>query len=230
MSPTTQLARFRAPEGVGSVGSVRAALARRLRRRDPFVTSKHLNGPRLVRVRLWWRTRRTGSLLQAPLRITGPGAAHALELISIAPGTRIGQFSWFSLVSRDARVRIGSGCTLSASMSISVKTSVEIADGTAIGERALITDHGHDHMTYLEPAIDGEAEAPQFGWGITEGRPVVIGPGVHIGANVFIGPGVTVGEGAVIGVNSVVTKSVRPYTIVAGVPAREIRSLRPEDR
>lgn len=199
-------------------------------RRDSFVTSKEMNGPRIVRARLWWRTRRDRSLLQAPLRITGSGAPRALDLISIAPGTRIGQFAWFSLVSKDARIRIGSGCTLSASMSISVKTSVEIADGTAIGERALITDHGHDHMTYLEPALEGQAEAPQFGWGITEGRPVVIGPGVHIGANVFIGPGVTVGQGAVIGVNSVVTKDVAPYTIVAGVPAREIRSLRPEER
>ncbi len=193
--------------------------------RDPFVTTKGLNGPRLVRLRLWWRTRRLGSLLQAPLRITGPGAPRALEIIDIAPGSRIGQFAWFSLVSRDARIRIGSGCTLSASMSISVKSTVEIGDGTAIGERVLITDHGHDHMAYLEPAIRGAAE-PRFGWEVTAAQPVSIGPGVHIGTNVFIGPGVTVGEGAVIGVNSVVTKSVPPYTVVAGVPAREIRSLR----
>lgn len=163
--------------------------------------------------------------MQAPVRITGPGAETALHLIEIEPGTRIGHSAWFSLVSRDARIRIGSGCTLSASMSISVKESVEIAEGTAIGERAIITDHGHDHSVYLGPAIAGQ-EKPEFGWSLTEARPVVIGPGVHIGANVFIGPGVTVGEGAVIGVNSVVTKSVEPYTIVGGVPARELRSLR----
>ena len=198
-----------------------------LRRRDPFVTTTGMNGPRIVRFRLWYRTRRQGSLLQAPLRITGPGAPRALDLIDIAPGSRIGHLAWFSLVSKDARIRIGTGCTLSASMSISVKSSVEIGDGTAIGERVLITDHGHDHMTYLEAAINGQ-EVPHFGWDITDARPVSIGPGVHIGTNVFIGPGVTVGEGAVIGVNSVVTRSVPAYTVVAGVPAREIRSLRPQ--
>lgn len=205
------------------------ALRRRLPRRDPFVTSRDMNGPRIVRARLWWRTRRHGSLLQAPFRITGAGAPRALELVSIGSGTRIGQFAWLSLVRRDARIRIGEGCTLSASMSISVVSEVEIADGSAIGERCLITDHGHDHMTYLETAMDGEAP-PRFGYDTTDGRPVRIGSGVHIGANVYIGPGVTVGDGAVIGVNSVVTRSVPPYTIVAGIPAREIRSLRPEER
>ena len=185
-----------------------------------------MNGPRTVRARLWWRTRRSGSLLQAPLRITGVGATRALDLISIGPGTRIGHLAWFSLVTRDARVEIGARCTLSASMSISVVDRVEIGDGTAIGERVLITDHGHDHLTYIEPAL-GEERPPEFGYDTTEGRPVRVGPGVHVGANVYIGPGVEIGEGAVIGVNSVVTRSVPPYTVVAGIPAREIRSLRP---
>lgn len=203
-------------------------MARVLPRRNAFVTSRGMNGPRPVRARLWLRTRRQGSLLQAPLRITGPGASRALEAISIGTGTRIGYFSWFSLVSTDARVVIGSGCTLSASAAISVVERVEIADGTAIGERVLITDHGHDHHSYLESAIDGE-EPPEFGWDTTRARPVHIGPGVHIGTNVYIGPGVTIGEGAVVGVNSVVTRSVPPYTVVAGTPAKHIRSLRTGD-
>jgi acetyltransferase-like isoleucine patch superfamily enzyme len=46
---------------------------------------------------------------------------------------------------------------------------------------------------------------------------------VWIGANCIILPGITVGEGAVIGAGSVVTKSVPPWTIVAGVPARIVR-------
>jgi carbonic anhydrase/acetyltransferase-like protein (isoleucine patch superfamily) len=36
-------------------------------------------------------------------------------------------------------------------------------------------------------------------------------------------PGVTIGNGAVIGANSVVTRDVAPYTIVAGAPAQELR-------
>ena len=36
-------------------------------------------------------------------------------------------------------------------------------------------------------------------------------------------PGVKIGDGAIVGANSVVTKDVKPYTIVAGNPARLIR-------
>ena len=43
-----------------------------------------------------------------------------------------------------------------------------------------------------------------------------------IGANATILKGVTIGEGAIISAGAVVTKDVRPYTVVAGVPAKEI--------
>ena len=46
---------------------------------------------------------------------------------------------------------------------------------------------------------------------------------VWIGARVTMMQGVTIGRGAIIGAGSVVTKDVAPYTIVGGVPAREIR-------
>ncbi|MCZ7153797.1 CatB-related O-acetyltransferase, partial [Salmonella enterica] len=49
------------------------------------------------------------------------------------------------------------------------------------------------------------------------------GNDVWIGANVFISRGVRVGDGAVIAAGSVVTKSVRPYEVVGGVPAKHIR-------
>lgn len=53
--------------------------------------------------------------------------------------------------------------------------------------------------------------------------PVTIADQVWICAGAFIGMGVTVGEGAVAGAMSVVTKSIDPWTIVAGNPARTIR-------
>ena len=49
------------------------------------------------------------------------------------------------------------------------------------------------------------------------------GHDVWIGNNVVVRTGVSVGTGAVIGANSIVTKDVPPYTIVAGNPARRIR-------
>jgi acetyltransferase-like isoleucine patch superfamily enzyme len=191
-------------------------------RRSAHLTRRHFQGPLLVRARLWWRTRRQGALLLAPFRVTGRAAPDALSRITIGAGTRIGQFAWFSLVTDAARIAIGTDCTLSASLAISTAGSVTIGDGTSIGERCFISDHGHDHWSYLEPAIEGQAP-PRFGWEKSDPRPVVIGDGVHIGVNVVISPGVSIGDGAVIGANSVVTKSVAPYTVNVGQPAREVR-------
>jgi acetyltransferase-like isoleucine patch superfamily enzyme len=51
-----------------------------------------------------------------------------------------------------------------------------------------------------------------------------IGSDVWIGANVMILGGLTIGNGVIIAAGSVVTKSVEPFQIVGGVPARVIRS------
>lgn len=53
---------------------------------------------------------------------------------------------------------------------------------------------------------------------------IVIDDDVWIGAGTVIVAGVTIGKGCVIGSNSVVTKDVPPYSIVAGVPAKVIKS------
>lgn len=50
-----------------------------------------------------------------------------------------------------------------------------------------------------------------------------IGNDVWIGSNVLILPGVHIGDGAVIAAGAVVTKDVLPYSIVGGVPAKEIK-------
>ena len=52
---------------------------------------------------------------------------------------------------------------------------------------------------------------------------VVIEDDVFIGFNVVVAEPVTIGRGAVVGANSVVTKNVEPWTVVAGVPARKIK-------
>lgn len=52
---------------------------------------------------------------------------------------------------------------------------------------------------------------------------IVIGNDVWIGYYAVIMAGVTIGDGAIIGTRAVVTKDVEPYSIVGGVPAKEIR-------
>jgi len=55
-------------------------------------------------------------------------------------------------------------------------------------------------------------------------RGVIIEDDVWIGANAVILEGVTVAHGSVIGAGAIVTKSTQPYSISAGVPARQVGS------
>jgi acetyltransferase-like isoleucine patch superfamily enzyme len=60
---------------------------------------------------------------------------------------------------------------------------------------------------------------------VTLGKPIVIERNVGIATAATIIGGVTVGENSVVAAGSVVTKSVPPNTLVAGIPARVIRSI-----
>lgn len=57
----------------------------------------------------------------------------------------------------------------------------------------------------------------------TYSAPVIIEDDCWLGVNTVVMPGVVIGKGAIVGANSVVTKNVAPYTVVAGAPAKEIK-------
>jgi sugar O-acyltransferase (sialic acid O-acetyltransferase NeuD family) len=56
---------------------------------------------------------------------------------------------------------------------------------------------------------------------------VQIGDFATIGTNATILPDIHIGEGAYVGAGAVVTKSVEPFSVVAGVPARVVRKVEP---
>ena len=65
-------------------------------------------------------------------------------------------------------------------------------------------------------------------WKRPPGRPVTIDDDVWIASDAIILPGVTIGRGAVVGAKSVVREDVAPYTVVAGSPARLVKTLDPQ--
>lgn len=54
-------------------------------------------------------------------------------------------------------------------------------------------------------------------------KTVYIGNDVWIGDGVFVKAGVHIGDGAIIGAHAVVVHDVEPFSVVAGIPAKEIR-------
>lgn len=88
---------------------------------------------------------------------------------------------------------------------------ITIGDDCLIGHNCTICTVNHSK----EPERRGDMTC----------APVRIADRVWIGANVTILPGVTIGRGAIVAAGAVVTKDVEPCTVVAGVPARLIKSL-----
>jgi acetyltransferase-like isoleucine patch superfamily enzyme len=93
--------------------------------------------------------------------------------------------------------------------------------GLTIGDRSIIGPYSMIHTANHE--MDLGAPIPDQGW-ITS--PVEIGPDCWIGMGVSILPGVTIGEGCVVGAGAVVARSLEPWSIAVGNPAKAIRDRR----
>lgn len=103
---------------------------------------------------------------------------------------------------------------------------VRIGSFCSIGPEVILMDGGDHRVDWISTfpfrAALGLPGAYEDGHPRSRGD-IEIGSDVWIGRGARIRSGVHVGNGAVIGAYSVVTRDVRPYAIVAGVPARETR-------
>lgn len=96
-------------------------------------------------------------------------------------------------------------------------TVLRASGGMTIGNRVLIAAHA------VLTTRGHPERPPRFGEIVD--APIAIGDDVWIGAGAVVLPGVTVGAGAIVAAGAVVTESVPPLTIVAGVPARPLRPI-----
>lgn len=101
----------------------------------------------------------------------------------------------------------GSFCVFGVNERIVIGSDVMIADGVSIRD----TDH-----------VFTDLQRPMSLQG-AETAPVYIGDDVWIGHGVVILKGVTIGQGAIVAAGAVVTSDVAPFSIVGGVPARQLR-------
>jgi acetyltransferase-like isoleucine patch superfamily enzyme len=102
-------------------------------------------------------------------------------------------------------VFIGTGCEFN------IRESIDIGKGSLIASGCRFVDHDHG-IAASQPIRfqDGPQQA------------ITIGEDVWIGANAVVLKGVNIGNGAVIAASAIVTKSILPNEIWAGVPAKKI--------
>ncbi len=109
------------------------------------------------------------------------------------------------------RCKIGRRCMISA------KNRVLLEEDVLLGPSVLITDHSHEF---------GNVDAPIYAQGLTAGGTVVLERNCWIGygaAIVCTSGSLVIGRNSVVGANSVVTRSVPPFCVVAGNPARIVK-------
>ncbi|MFD2873854.1 acetyltransferase [Mucilaginibacter ximonensis] len=112
----------------------------------------------------------------------------------------------------------GSNVTINDSVHIGAMNSVIIGNDVLIASKVFISDHSHGD--YKEIGTDPSIPPAQRK---EVAAAVVIEDNVWIGEFVSILPGVTIGQGSIIGTMSVVNKSIPPFCIAVGAPARVIK-------
>jgi acetyltransferase-like isoleucine patch superfamily enzyme len=111
-------------------------------------------------------------------------------------------------------IRIGDRSAVGAGSFIGGQGGVSIGDDVIMGAGVRIFSENHEYQA-LDRPIRAQGETR---------RGVAIDDDCWIGAGATIVDGVSVGTGCVIAAGAVVTRSVPPFTIAAGVPARAIGS------
>ena len=114
--------------------------------------------------------------------------------------------------------------------------NARIEPGAEIREGAVIDEIGKDTMVDMNAVVGSRAvvgKRVHVGAGAVisgvleppSATPCHIGDDVFIGANAVILEGIKIGNNAVVAAGAVVCKDVKPYSVVAGVPAREIKKV-----
>lgn len=130
----------------------------------------------------------------------------------IGENTKIGPF-----VEVQKNARIGRNCKISSHTFVCEGVTIE--DDVFIGHGVTFINDSYPRATNA----DGEMQTEED-WSL---EPTLVKRRASIGSGATILSNVTVGENSIVGAGSVVTKDVPANTIVAGNPARPLRTMEP---
>lgn len=137
--------------------------------------------------------------------------------ISIADRTRLGRNCRLACYPDENGVYgriVIQPCWLGNNISILSSNEVLIKSGALLASNISMVSYNH--------GMNPEAGCP-YGGQPLEGSPIIIGKKTWIGEGCIISSGVEIGDWSIVGAGSVVTKSIPPYSIAVGNPAKVIK-------
>ena len=166
---------------------------------------------------LWgWRLHKLGerSVLAGCLQINNPRAISIGSYVTIERGFVLADLR--PSEGKLPKIIIGDNCTILYRFQCNAAESVRIGNNVLIASNVLIADSDH----VVEPGGLPVTRSRKF-----ISRPVSIEDNCWIGQNAVILKGVTVGHDSIIGASAVVTNDVPPCSVVAGNPAKVIKTI-----
>lgn len=150
----------------------------------------------------------------------GPGydIAPVLRGVILGNDVLIGRRAWLDIsrYTKGAQIFVGDGTQIGRNVMMSAAKKITIGKKCLVSYNVSFLDHDHNFV----------ADISIFDSGITEAKEIIVGDNCFIGAHSFILKGVHLGKQCVVGANSVVTKSFPAYSVIAGSPARLVKTLK----
>lgn len=165
--------------------------------------------------------RRAGKELAYDYNLTRPAEETRRKALLKQLLGSVGDNCWIEppiRVAYGSHIHIGNNFYGNFNLVVVDDATVTIGDNVMVAPNVTISTAGHP----IDPDI--RITGQQFS------LPVHIEDNVWLGTGVIVHPGVVIGRNSVIGSGSVVTKSIPPNVVAAGVPCRVLREITAEDK
>lgn len=167
----------------------------------------------LIRTKLFFPK---AKIVRFPIDVRGKKFIEFGEGFNCGPGCRIEAYP----EKGDIVLCFGENFQMNDYVHITAREKVQIGKNVLLASKIYISDCSHG--SYNGDQFDSHPDSIPQNRKLFS-KPVIIEDNVWIGEFVSVLPGVTIGKGSIIGANAVVSRSIPPYVIAVGSPAKPIK-------